>query len=134
MKKLLFVLIFAFVINVHSQVLLSQNFDTALGWTVSQSTGTSTLAGWSRVTTGTSPACAPFSGAGMAEFNSLNITPENSYELTSPAIAFTGQFYNVKFTMYRNNEYLSYLDNLKVYYNTTPSLTGATLLKTMAMV
>lgn len=130
MKKLLFVLIFAFVVNVHSQVLLSQNFDTALGWTVSHSTGASTLAGWSRVTAGTYPTCAPSAGAGMAKFNSYDVLAGNSYELTSPAITFAGQFYNVNYSMYRDDAYPSSLDNLKVYYNSTPSLTGATLLKT----
>ncbi len=130
MKKITFFILFLFVsFQSNSQVLLSEGFDTTLSWTVAHPVGTSTLAGWTRVATGTNPTCTPFSGAGMARFNSYDVLENNSYSLTSPAITFGGLFYKAKFNLYRDPVYPTYADNIEVYYNSTPSITGATLLK-----
>jgi len=107
---------------------LTQNFDTALTWTVAHPTGTSTSSGWSRVTQGFSPEASPFAGEGMAMFNAYGIGLGNSYDLTSPSIAFAGGSYRVSFKMYRDNGYLTTADNVEVYYNTTPTSVGGTLL------
>ena len=115
-----------------AQVIASQTFDTALGWTTTNTTsdaGTS-IPAWSRRTAGTTPTCTPFAGAGMARFNSYNIPANGSGRLTSPAIAFAGSSYRVKLKMYRDNGYPTDADNIKVYYNTT-SAAGGTLLGTV---
>ncbi len=133
MKKitLLFLLFLAY--QSRAQVVASQNFDAALGWTsttVVNDSGT-TVPGWSRVTAGTSPTCSPFSGAGMAKFDSYDITSGGSATLTSPAITFAGLEYKVKFKMYRDNGYGTSADNVAVYINSAANLTGATLLGTV---
>ena len=115
-----------------AQVIASQNFDTALGWTTTNTTsdaGTS-IPAWSRRTAGTTPTCTPFAGAGMARFNSYNIPSGGSGRLTSPAIAFAGSSYRVKLKMFRDNGYPTDADNIKVYYNTT-NAAGGTLLGTV---
>jgi len=133
MKKttLLFALLFA-TFMAEAQVISSQNFDTALGWTSTTTTNDagSTISGWSRRTTGGAPACSPFAGAGMARFNSYNIPANGNARLTSPALAFTGSSYRVKFKMFRDSGYPTDADNVKVYYNTT-GLAGGTLLGTV---
>jgi hypothetical protein len=78
-------------------VVASQNFDTALGWTsttVTSDAGT-TISAWARRTTGTTPTCTPFAGAGMARFISYNIPSGGTGRLTSPAITFAGLSYKL---------------------------------------
>ena len=132
MKKitLLFAILF-YGIVANAQVLLTENFDTALDWTVSHTSGTSAFAGWSQVTTGTNPTCAPFSGAGMAEFNSYDVEDGNAYALTSPAITFGGLFYKVSFSVYRDAGFATSADKIKVFYSATGALGGSTLLTTI---
>ena len=133
MKKIIFLIaamLFSFQSN--AQILASQNFDTALGWTSTTVTNDSgaTVAAWTRKVTGTTPTCTPFAGAGMARFNSYNIPAPGSGRLTSPAITFAGANYRVKFKMYRDDGYSTLADNVKVYYNTTATA-GGTLLGTV---
>ncbi|HMI08483.1 MAG TPA: Omp28-related outer membrane protein [Flavobacterium sp.] len=132
MKKItiLIALVF-FSFHANAQVLLSENFDTALDWTVAHTAGPSTLPGWTRVTAGTDPACAPFSGAGMAEFNSYDVEEGNTYTLTSPAITFAGNFYKVSFNLFRDGGLASSADRVRVFYSTTGNVTGSTLLTTV---
>ena len=133
MKKitLLIAIFLSFVIQGNAQ-LLTQDFNTALTWTVGHPTGTSTNAGWTRQTTGGNPTATPF-GAGMARFNSFSINVENAYDLNSPAIAFAGGSYRVTFKMFRENSYIDplLLDKISVYYNTTATSVGGTLLGTV---
>jgi hypothetical protein len=132
MRKITLLLtLFLIAIQAQGQVLLTESFDSALNWTVAHTAGTSTVTGWSRVTLGTAPSCAPFSGAGMARFYSYNIATGNSYSLTSPGITFAGASYRVKFNMYRDSGYSTDADKIRVYYNTTASSTGGTLLGTV---
>jgi hypothetical protein len=132
MKKITMLLGLLFAgTQIDAQVLISQNFDSALTWTVAHPTGTSTLPGWTRVTTGTAPAVTPFAGAGMARFNSYDVAAGNAYSLTSPAITFTGAACKVKFKMYRDNGYNTDADNIKIYINTVASSAGGTLLGTV---
>lgn len=115
-----------------AQIVASQNFDSALGWTSTTTTSDSgtTISAWSRRTTGGAPACSPYAGAGMVRFNSYNIPSGGTGRLTSPAITFAGASYRVKFKMYRDSGYPTDADNVKVYYNTT-SGAGGTLLGTI---
>jgi Secretion system C-terminal sorting domain len=133
MKKItLLISVLLLSIQSNAQVLASQNFDTALGWTsttIANDAGT-VAAAWSRRTTGTAPTCAPFGGAGMARFNSYNIPSPGTGRLTSPAIAFAGANYRVKFKMYRDDGYPTDADNIKIYYNTAAT-EGGTLLGTV---
>jgi Secretion system C-terminal sorting domain/Outer membrane protein Omp28 len=132
MKKVL-LLLFMLLLSLQNQaqVLLSENFDTALNWTVTHTTGTYASPGWIRATSGANPTCTPFSGSGMAYFNSYDISAGDSYSLRSSAITFNGMFYKVKFNMYRDAGNSGYADNIQVYYNSTNTLSGATLLKTV---
>lgn len=128
-------LLFAFLLVSflsQAQVVASQNFNTALGWTSTTTTSDAgtTISAWARRTTGGAPACSPFSGTGMARFNSYNIPAGGSGRLTSPAITFAGATYRVKLKMFRDSGYPTDADNIKVYYNTT-AVAGGTLLGTV---
>jgi hypothetical protein len=132
MKKItLFFALFFISLQSNSQIIYSENFDTALNWTVLHPTGTSTLAGWSRVTAGTNPTITPAAGAGMARFNSYDVTAGNAYSLTSPAITFSGANYRVKLKMYRDNGYTTDADRIRIYLNSVASSVGGTLLGTI---
>ncbi|HMK06751.1 MAG TPA: T9SS type A sorting domain-containing protein [Flavobacterium sp.] len=132
MKKITLILALFFIaLQGQSQVLLSENFDTALNWTPARTAGSSTNVGWSRQTIGTAPSCTPFAGAGMARFYSYNIAAANAFRLTSPAINFTGANYRVKFKMYRDGGYASDTDRLNVIVNTAANTTGGTNLGTI---
>lgn len=130
MKKntLLTLLFVAFASKSYSQIIASENFDSALDWTVAHTVGSSTNPGWTQVSTGTYPTCNPVAGAGMAKFNSFSVPAGDSYDLTSSAIPFTGGAYRVSFKMYRDNGYPALGDIIDVYYNTTATSTGGTLL------
>ena len=124
MKKITLLLLLFIISQSNAQVVASANFDTALGWTASNTTS------WARRTTGGAPACSTFAGAGMARFYSYNIAAGGTARLTSPAITFTGATYRVKFRMFRDAGYAGDLDNVKLYYNTTGAA-GGTLLGTV---
>ena len=130
-KSTLIIALFFLFFQGKAQTLLTENFDTSLSWTAFHTEGPSTNPGWTNETTGFNPTCEPFSGAGMAQFNSYSINTGNSYDLTSPAIAFTGGDYRVKFKMYRDDAYLTNVDKIDVYYNTTQTSVGGTLLGTI---
>lgn len=128
-KSTCFVLFFlVFMANEGTAQLLTQNFDSALTWAVGHPMGASENSGWSRVTQGINPETAPFSGEGMAMFNAYGIVNGNSYDLTSPGIAFAGGSYRVSFKMFRDNDYLTTADNVEVYYGTMPTSVDGTLL------
>ena len=137
MKKitLFFALLFALV-NLNGQVVLSENFDTALNWSVAHPIGTDTNVGWSQVATGvtgsSSATINPFAGVGMARFNSYNIDVVNSYELNSPSIALTGGSYRVTFKMFRDSGYgTTAADKIDVFVNTVAGSTGGTNIGTV---
>lgn len=127
MKKITLLGLLLLVFQVNAQV-LSENFDTALNWTVTKLSGTSTNAGWSRVTAGTSPGCSPFAGAGMARFNAYNIAAGNVFALTSPSFNLTGSSsYRVNFSMYRDGGYATAADKVEVYLSTSATANGTLL-------
>ncbi len=136
MKKitLLCSLLFAFS-SINGQVILTNNFDLALDWTVAHPTGVSTNAGWTQLATGNagfpSVAVSPFAGAGMARFNSYSISTTggiNTYELNSPSFALTGGSYRVTFKMFRDSGYATTNDNLELFINTVSGSAGGTSL------
>ena len=132
MKKITLLFLFFIAFQSNAQVVASQNFDTALGWTSTTVTSDSNqnIYAWSRSTAGTTPTCTPFAGAGMARFISYSILSGGTGRLTSPAITFAGASYRVNLKMFRDSGYSSYADNIKVYYNTT-NAAGGTLLGTV---
>ncbi|MFT3793627.1 T9SS type A sorting domain-containing protein [Flavobacterium sp.] len=132
MRKITLALALLFAgLQAEAQVLLSETFDTALNWTVTHVTGGSASVGWTRVTSGTNPSCTPAQGAGMAQFDAYNIAVGNNYSLVSPAIAFSGASYRVKFKMFRDGGYPTDGDRIRVMYNANPNTTGAQLLGTV---
>lgn len=133
MKKITLLFTFLWVSFMgQAQIVASQNFNTALGWTTTTTTSDAgtTISAWARRTTGGNPNCAPFAGAGMARFQSYSIPAGGSGRLTSPAITFAGALYRVKLKMFRDSGYPTDADNIKVYYNTTAAA-GGTLLGTV---
>ncbi|WP_282788108.1 T9SS-dependent choice-of-anchor J family protein [Flavobacterium croceum] len=134
MKKITFFFLFFIAVSTVSeaQIIASQNFDTALGWTTTTVTSDSntTISAWSRRTTGGAPSCSPFAGAGMARFNSYNIPSNGVGTLTSPTLTFSGATYRVKLKMYRDDGYTTDADKIDVYYNTSATA-GGTLLGTV---
>ncbi len=102
-----------------------------LGWTNIRTAGTASPGIWDRQTAGTNPTCSPYSGAGMARYNSFNITLGNRAELITPPINFPNSNYQVTFWMYRDTGYPTNADQVNVYYNTTNSSAGGTLLGTI---
>lgn len=102
-----------------------------LGWTNVRTAGTSDPGIWDRQTTGTYPTCTPNSGAGMARYNMFSISSGGKAELTTPPLNLPADNYRVAFYMYRDPGYAGYVEGLNVYYNTTNSATGGTLLGTI---
>lgn len=133
MKKITLIAALLGFFQMNAQV-MSENFDTALNWTVNRLSGTSTNAGWTRITSGTSPTCSPYSGAGMAKFAAYDIAAGNVFALTSPTFNLVGtNSYCVKFAMYRDNAYNTDADKVAVHLTTaaTTAPTAATLLGTV---
>ncbi len=129
-------LLFAFLSFAQS-VLLNESFDNAtytsppaLNWTTLTTSGTTT-AHWKRVTSSIYPSgYSPYSGTGMALIDCYSNTAGNDEALISPRIDFSKTSNNtLSFWFFRHNYATSYGgSHLKVYINTSQSLTGATLL------
>ncbi|MEO8516490.1 MAG: T9SS type A sorting domain-containing protein [Flavobacterium sp.] len=133
MKKItLIVALFAFC-QINAQV-ITESFDTALNWTTTKISGSSTAVGWTKVASGVNPSCAPYVGAGLAEFPSYDIAAGNVFALTSPSFTLVGtNSYCIKFSMYRDNGYPTDADKVAVHLTTaaTTAPTAATLLGTV---
>ncbi len=102
-----------------------------LGWSNTAIVGTYI---WDRQTSGTNPTCTPYSGAGMARYNSYSSSSGNKAELATPPLAVPdSQAYRVRFWMFRDSGYSTYSNEVvNVYLNTSPSSTGGTLLGTIS--
>lgn len=83
---------------------------------------------WTLVTNGTNPTCAPHSGSYMMKMNNYAFAAGNWCALISPAFQMTENMQLSYF--YHTYSFQMYDDSVEVYYNDTPSLTNATLLKT----
>ena len=112
----------------------TQSFDAVtfppICWTNQKTAGAGTGL-WDRQTTGSNPTCTPHSGAGMARFNCYSYSSGTAGILVTPLIITPDNNHLVEFWMYRDNGLTTYLDRVNVYYNSSPSLTGATLLGTI---
>ena len=129
MKKITLLVTLLFLSLQSQAQLFSQNFDTALTWSVSHPTGTDTNAGWTQVTSGTNPSCLPAAGAGMAKFASYDVAATNVYNLTSSAFTLSAtSTYRVKFKMYRDAAYSTDADNIKLFFKSSPLTATGTLL------
>ncbi len=111
----------------------TESFDGATfppsNWVTQKTAGNGTGL-WDRQTTGTSPTCTTHSGAGMTRYNSLSYASGTKGILMTPPVQFNSDAYRVKFWLFRDDINFS-ADLVNVYYNTTNSLTGATLLGTV---
>lgn len=111
-------------------LLLAESFDDVdfppAGWQNMQLTGNGL---WARSTAGSNPAVSPHSGEGMAFYNNYDFGAGVSAMLVTPALDLpAGSPKNVRFLMYRDNQWPTYEDSLAVYYHTKPSLNGAAFL------
>ena len=99
------------------------------GWTDFLTSGSNT---WTYATAGTSPTCAPQSGAGMAKFDSYDASG-GVRSLITPAFSMAGNASGsvVSFWMYRDNGYNTTADKIDVMYNTSPTPVGAFTLGTV---
>lgn len=132
MKKITLLVTLLFLSLQSQAQLFSQNFDTALTWSVSHPTGTDTNVGWTQVTSGTNPSCLPAAGAGMAKFASYDVAATNVYNLTSSAFTLSAtSTYRVKFKMYRDAAYSTDADNIKLFFKSSPLTATGTLLGTV---
>jgi len=110
----------------------NESFDAA----VFPPTGWTDVAGtyhWTRVTSGTTPTCAPYSGAGMIGFNCYSIS-SGSAEIATPAFDLRGLESNtsaVTFWMYRDAGYATDPDRVVVYANTSATSAGGTIIGTV---
>ena len=113
----------------------SESFDGTTfapsGWGNTKTAGTGNPGIWDRQTTGSNPTCSPYSGAAMARFNCYSLSSGTTAELTTLPINFPGDDYRVKFWMYRDTGYASNAELVNVYYNTSNTSVGATLLGTV---
>ncbi|MGN6566487.1 MAG: GEVED domain-containing protein, partial [Flavipsychrobacter sp.] len=143
-KKLLLLLFIILVVStpslVRAQNYLTESFDGSTfpptGWTRTAGTGTSDGSGcgctdWEQTSYGFFyPTPGTHSGAGMAGYNSWDISAGGMAELISPALnfsAYTGGANQVSFWYYGSGA----TDYVNVYANTSASVSGATLVGTV---
>ncbi|MEI6123502.1 MAG: GEVED domain-containing protein, partial [Bacteroidota bacterium] len=96
-------------------------------WSNTQVSGTGL---WTRVTAGYYPVIATHSGAGMARFNSYSNGSGTEALLVTPPLNLSSAAL-FTFWMYRDAGYTSSADLVNVYYNSSPTKTGATSLGTI---
>lgn len=86
---------------------------------------------WNRLTSGTSPTCAPHSGAAMARFASYDYSNGTKGILVTPPFNMPNHNYKLSFWMYRDDNGTATADLINVYCNTVNNLTNATLIGTV---
>ena len=113
---------------------VNEGFETAQFtpecWTTVKISGSGTGL-WDRVSSGTNPIASPHSGTGMARYNSYDYAAGTTGILVTAPISIPGDSAAVNFWMYRDDSYQSITDRIKVYYNNSPGLIGATMLGTI---
>ena len=99
------------------------------GWSATVLSGTTN---WARVTAGTYPTNPTYSGTAMVQYNAYVATAGNQAQLVSAPMDWSGAGSttpSVAFWMYRHTySAKTPASNVNVYVNTSPNLTGATLL------
>ncbi|MDI9528515.1 MAG: choice-of-anchor J domain-containing protein, partial [Candidatus Cloacimonadota bacterium] len=86
---------------------------------------------WIRVSTGIYPNISPYAGDGMAKYSCYDYYTGSTGLLITPPLNLPSDGFTASFWMYRDTGYSGNADLVNVYYNTTNSLTGATLLGTV---
>ncbi len=121
--------------NLLSAQILSESFDGATfpptGWTNVRVAGSATPGTWARVTSGSNPTASPYSGAGMAQYNSYSWSSGNAADLVTPVLDFSAGNFAVSFWMYRDAGQAVKNDRVEVFVNTTGASAGGTLLGTI---
>lgn len=124
-----------FSANLLSAQILSESFDgntfPPTGWTNVKVAGSATPGTWARVTSGSNPTASPYSGAGMAQYNSYSWSSGNAADLTTPVLDFSAGNYAVSFWMYRDAGQAAKNDRVEVFVNTNGASAGGTLLGTI---
>ncbi|HYC93360.1 MAG TPA: pre-peptidase C-terminal domain-containing protein [Thermoanaerobaculia bacterium] len=108
-----------------SSTLFSNGFDSSTGWAVVDLSGTA--GNWTFVTSGTLPTTAPHGGTGMAKFNSYDAASGSQtrvYRTTGFAIPGTAATATLKFWMYHDTGYSTYLDKVQVQVSTGTTWTN----------
>lgn len=129
----------AVAVSAQAQIVVSQGFDVPgfppSGWTLSGGGGGGL---WSSVNVGTFPTCQPYSGAGMARFNSRTTGNGSTQTLFTPAFDMSGigsDTAHVRIWVFRNDSSAAAgpdYDSLEILINTIPSAVGAANIATIA--
>jgi hypothetical protein len=133
-RIILFLLVLILVVKtINAQTYFLESFDGETfppsGWTQTQVSGTGL---WERWTTGTTPNCTPYSGAGMLGYYSYIYPTNTRAAIISPSYDLSGlSSVRLQFWMYRDDAITSKLDVVDYYINTSASLTNARLLGTV---
>lgn len=101
------------------------------GWKQGKIIGTGATNVFERYATGVNPTCSPQAGAGMIRYGSWGIAAGNEAFLASRPLDFRNRgaiSSNLRFWFHRDNGWAGWPDRIEVYVNTSPSMTGATLL------
>jgi Secretion system C-terminal sorting domain/Outer membrane protein Omp28 len=119
MKTILIFLALVFSSISNSQVLYSNNFETELGGSIVQNTGTinTWFPGWVTIDSATLVDHPVFLGTKVAKCSFNNVA--DSFTLTFPSISLNSQRYRVKFKMLRPDDNSYCHDNLKVFFKAT---------------
>ncbi len=121
--------------TINAQVISTQGFENQqflpTGWT-----GISTYNFWTRKSSNfTFPTCSPHTGTATARFNSHTAPADTTQTIVSPAIDYSSRGSAdapFSFWIYRDAALATNYDSLQILFNTTPSLSGAIALGTIA--
>ena len=102
-----------------------------LCWKNENTAGPGVPGTWDRQTVGSHPTCFPLSGNGMARFNCWDYHTGTAGILVTPQLSLPNDRYEVHFWMWRDGGTPTHDDRVEVFYNTSPDLTGATLIGTV---
>ena len=125
----------AFSGKVEAQVVSTQGFENTqflpTGWT-----GIATYNYWTRKSSNfTFPNCTPHTGNATARFNSHTAPADTTQTIVSPAIDYSARGTAdapFSFWIYRDAALATNYDSLQILFNTTPTLSGAVALGTIA--
>ncbi|GEM_PF-4387899 len=106
-----------------------QGFDSAAfpppEWTNVKTAGLGEPGTWDWQTMGTNPTCLPYSGAGMARYNSADLTIGTRGELITPPLVIEDEtVYKATFRMFRDDGYPANYDRVYVHLNSSPTSAG----------
>jgi hypothetical protein len=108
-----------FTATCSSSTLFTNGLDSSTGWAVVDTSGTA--GNWTFVTSGTFPSISPHGGTGMAKFNSYDAASGSQtrlYRTTGFAIPGSATTATLKFWMYHDTGYSTYLDKVQVQVST----------------